>query len=154
MRFDVVAAAACVSLLSTMARAEEERHLHDHRQSSDAPITITINPEARVSVVLSGALPASVACGKATAIPVMVVNHGFLTSTLEADLVGYVPTGVKIAFHGQPLKGAPEELRELRITLTEPGATDITVAFKAHHGSPDLGGRDRIHFLMRCTGPG
>lgn len=155
MKFYVAAAAACLSLLSTMACAQERTPPHDHHRTlGDAPITITINPEARVSVVLSGALPATVACGTATNVPVRVVNHGFLTGTLEAALVGHVPTGVKVAFDGQPLKGIREELRELRVTLTEPGATDITVAFKPHHGSPDLGGRDRIHFLMRCTGLG
>jgi hypothetical protein len=28
--------------------------------------------------------------------------------------------------------------------------TDLTIAFKAHNEVPDLGGRDRVHFLMRC----
>jgi hypothetical protein len=82
-------------------------------------------------------------------LPVLVVNQGFVTAQLEAELVD-APAGVTLEFHPDPLKGVPEELRKLQITLTKPGTTDLTVAFKAHNEIPDLGGRDRIHFLMRC----
>ena len=69
---------------------------------------------------------------------------------LEAELVDDVPPGVKLDFHPVPLKGVPEELRVLRITLTQAGPVDLTIAFRAHNVVPDLGGRDRVHFLMRC----
>jgi hypothetical protein len=48
------------------------------------------------------------------------------------------------------LQGVPEELRMLHLTLTKPGVTNLTIAFKAHNEIPDLGGRDRVHFLLRC----
>jgi hypothetical protein len=98
---------------------------------------------------LWGALPPPVPCGKPAVLSVEVVNHGFVTSTLEAEFVGN-SEGAVLDFHPRPLKGVPDELRNLRITLTKPGPIALTVAFKAHNEIPDLGGRDRIHFLMRC----
>jgi len=116
----------------------------------EAPIQITINPEARVSVVLAGSLPHPVPCGTAADFSVKILNQGFITSRLEAEFVGNTPAGVNLDFHPEPLKGVREELRHLRITLTRPDPTDLTIAFKAHNEVPDLGGRDRIHFVMHC----
>jgi hypothetical protein len=115
------------------------------------PITITINPEARVSVVLTGPMPAPVPCGSATDFSIRILNQGFVTSRLEAAFVGDVPEGVSLDFQPAPLKGVREEVRRLRIILTKPGSTDLTIAFRAHNEIPDLGGRDRVHFLMRCS---
>ena len=41
--------------------------------------------------------------------------------------------------------------RTLHITLARPGPTDLTIAIRARNEIPDLGGRDRVHFLMRCV---
>jgi hypothetical protein len=118
--------------------------------SSEAPIEITINPEARISAVLVAGLRPPVACGTAADLPVKVVNNAFVTARLEARWVGDVPPGVTLDFQPEPLTGAPEETRTLRLTLTKAGMTDLTIAFKAHNQIPDLGGRDRVHVLMRC----
>jgi hypothetical protein len=117
---------------------------------NQAPITITINPEARVSAVLTGPMPAPVSCGSATDFSIRILNQGFVTSRLEAAFVGDVPQGVNLDFQPAPLKGVREEVRHLRIILTKPGSTDLTIAFRAHNEIPDLGGRDRVHFLMSC----
>jgi hypothetical protein len=117
----------------------------------EAPIQITINPEARVSVALAGSLPRPVPCGTAADFSVKILNQGFITSRLEAEFVGDTPAGVNLDFHPEPLKGVREELRHLRITLTRSGPTDLTIAFKAHNEVPDLGGRDRIHFVIHCV---
>jgi hypothetical protein len=130
-----------------MAVADEQ--VHTTVSLTDPYINIDINPEARVSATLWGALPPPVLCGKPAVLSVKVVNQGFLTATLEAEFVGN-SEGAVLDFHPQPLKGVPDELRALRITLTMPGPIDLTIAFKAHNEIPDLGGRDRIHFLMRC----
>lgn len=122
---------------------------HAGDEASDAPIKITINPESRVSVALGGELPPPGLCGTATELRVDIVNRGFVTAQLEASLVGDVQ-GTTLDFRPKPLVGQPEEFRTLRITLTKPGSTDLTVSFKAHGASTDLGGRDRVHFLMRC----
>jgi cell division septation protein DedD len=150
-------AVAAVFLLPALARANDE-HTHDHRamemgvgSPNDAPIKITINPEARVRVALAGELPSPAPCGIATDLPVKIVNQGFVTAQLEAELVDNAPTGVTLDFHPAPLKGLPEEMRSLRIVVAQPGPVDLTIAFKAHNEVADLGGRDRSHFLMRCV---
>lgn len=119
--------------------------------TEEAPIQITINPEARVSVALAGALPHPVPCGTPADFSVRILNQGFITSRLEAEIVGDTPEGVSLDFHPAPLKGVREELRNLRITLTRPEPTDLTITFKAHNEVPDLGGRDRVHFVMHCV---
>jgi hypothetical protein len=143
---------AGVLALSALACATENAHLRGHKMAIDLnepPIKITINPDSRVSVTLGGALP-QVPCGTAADLVVAIVNQGFVTTRLEAQLVGDAPAGVSLDFHPEPLTGVPEEMRKLNITLTHPGSTDLTIAFKAHNGIPDLGGRDRVHFLMSC----
>jgi hypothetical protein len=143
---------AAVLLLPVLVGAEDDSQVHDHMATAlpgDPPIKITINPEARVSVTLAGALPPPAACGTAADFVVAIVNRGFITARLEAELVD-APSGVALDFHPEPLQGVPEELRKLRITLTKPGTTDLTVAFRAHNEIPDLGGRDRVHFLLHC----
>jgi len=136
------------------AQAGQQTHEHykeaETVSASDAPIKITINPEARISVVLAGALPRPVACGTPVDFQVKIVNRAFLTARLEAEFVGDAPTGVSLEFHPARLKGTRVEFRNLRITLTKPDPADLTVAFRALNEIPDLGGRDRVHFLMHC----
>src|ERR1700735_3424370 len=97
-------AVAAVFLLPALARANDE-HTQDHRamemgvSPNDAPIKITINPEARVSVALAGQLPPPAPCGIATDLPVKIVNQGFVTAQLEAELVDNAPAGVTLDFH-------------------------------------------------------
>ena len=125
-------------------------HVHDATSPNAPPIIITINPEARVSAALAAALPPAVPCGKPAELSVKIVNQGFVTSRLEARFVGDVAAGATLDFYPEPLTGAREELRTLYIILTAPGPTDLTIAFRSHDNAPDLGGRDRIHFIMRC----
>src|SRR3954454_7191963 len=123
----------------------------DSAASQEAPIQIIINPEARVSVSLAGSLPHFVPCGTPTDFAVKIMNQGFVTSRLEAELVGVTPAGVNLNFHPAPLTGVREELRHLRITLTRPDPIDLTIAFSSHNEVRDVGGRDRIHFVMPCV---
>lgn len=143
---------AITLMISPMVSVSQ--HVHTAAPSpTDPPIIVSINPEARVSVTLGGVLPPPVPCGQPAVLAVKVVNQGFVTSLLEAELVGGVPAGTSLDFHPTPLKGLPEELRELRITLPKPGLTDLTVAFRPHNEAGDIGGRDRVHFLIRCFVP-
>lgn len=153
---DVLTIALFIAL-PALIFAQTNGRTHDHHEEAETvpanepPIKITINPEARVSVVLSGALPRPAPCGTAADLPVKIVNQGFITSRLEAEFVGDVPAGVRLDFHPAPLKGLREESLKLSITLRKPDATDLTIAFRAHNETPDLGGRDRIHFVMNCV---
>ena len=142
---DVVVAAVFIAVLAlTFVKAENKT------APQEPAIQITINPEARVSVTLAGALPRPVPCGTAADFAVNILNQGFITSRLEAEFVGDTPADVNLDFAPAPLKGVREEFLHLRITLTRPDPTDLTIAFKAHNEVPDLGGRDRVHFVMHC----
>lgn len=132
---------------------------HDHHRAMAnmsmhrAPIEISINPEARVSVALGAPMPARNTCGKPIILAVRIMNDSFITASLEAHLVGNVPSGLTIDFHPEPLTGQSEDERQITILLTEPGMKDLTISFKARNDIPDLGGRDRVHFLMKCQAP-
>jgi hypothetical protein len=136
-------------LLGPVASFGDE-HVHEVASPSDPPIKVTINPEARVSVMLAGSLPPPTHCGTPADLTVKIINQGFVTSRVEAKLIGDVPAGATLEFHPEPLTGVREELRILRIVLSVPGPTDLTLAFSAPNAIPELGGRDRVHFLMRC----
>jgi hypothetical protein len=139
-----------LAILPLAARAQEAPH-HHGSHTAPAPIEITISPEARVSAVaLPSALPPRPACGTRFALPVKILNQAFVTSHLEARLVGNVPPGVSLDFRPAALTGAAEEIRQLTLVLHDPSPVDITLAFRERNGIPDLGGRDRIHFLLRC----
>jgi hypothetical protein len=146
--------AGCVAIMLAASAAASAQH-HDHAghgapASGDAPITITINPETRVSVARAGALPPPAKCGTPAELAVKIVNQGNFTLRLEAALVADPPPGATLHFQPERLTGVPEELRKMHITLAQPGTHDLTVAFKARNEAPDLGGRDRVHFLIRC----
>src|SRR5437667_226382 len=67
-------------------------HVHDVASPNDPPIKITINPEARVSVILAAALPPPARCGTPAALLVKIIDQGFVTSRLEAEVVGDIAT--------------------------------------------------------------
>lgn len=143
---DIVLCALFIAVpASTFVKAQNEA------APQEAPIQITINPEARVSVALAGVLPQPVPCGTPADFSVKILNQGFITSRLEAEIVGDTPAGVSLDFHPAPLRGVHEEFRHLRITLTRPDPADLTITFRAHNEVPDLGGRDRVHFVMHCV---
>lgn len=143
--------AGLLTMLSVASAVAHQGHHHADTVSreNEAPIKITINPEVRVSVERVGPLPPPVQCGEAMALPVSIVNQGFLTAPLQVSLVELSPDNVRLDFSGESLKGLPEQ-RTLYVILTEPGPTDITVAFRAKGDVGDLGGRDRIHLLVSC----
>lgn len=142
-----------------LAQLPEPGHVHEHGgdpvPSNDAPIKVLINPEARVSVSRNDRVPLpTAACGQVMSVPVTIVNQAFLTAPLEVRLVEPRPRGVALAFSPQPLLGVATEHRVLQLTLTDPELVDITVAFGTKNNIPDLGGRDRVHFLLQCRSGG
>jgi len=144
--------AALALLLSGYAGAGDPPDVRPAAPSAgpgDAPIHLTINPEGRVSVTLAGVLPSPAPCGTPVDFPIRIVNQGFATGRLVAQLVGDPPGGAILDFHPDRLKGTPQEMRLLRITLTHAAPTDLKIAFRLSDETPDLGGRDRIHLLIR-----
>jgi hypothetical protein len=153
MRVVIAVTTLLVGLMLAFVGQRVYLHLHTGKGVGpmvQAPVEIQINPEARVSVSVTGSLPPPVPCGTAAVIPIEILNQSFMTSRLEAQFVDVSPPGVILEFNPEPLKGVTEEMRSIRITLAKPGSTDLTISFRAHNEPPDLGGRDRIHFLMNC----
>jgi hypothetical protein len=147
--FPMLIAALAVQLLAVSPAAGQPS---DHpsataAQPTDTPIVVTINPEGRVSAVLAGDLPRP--ARSTVGLAVKVINQGFSTGRLLAVLVGDPPAGATLDFNAERLKGAPQEMRMLRITLTNPAPTDLTISFRLANEMPDFGGRDQVHLLIR-----
>src|SRR4051812_41557065 len=119
----------------SVAQAQHDDHSQHHPDgnalANEAPIRITINPEARVSVTRGGELPPAVVCGESLEFAVHIVNAGFLTAPLRVSLVDPESGLVSLKFAEKPLTGAPEEWRILGVALAQSGPLDITIAFRA-----------------------
>lgn len=147
-----LAVTTMVLLMPHFAGAVDDPHAH-HRHATEpdgSPILVTINPEARVSVRLVAALPPAPVCGSALDIAVKVVNQGYVTAPLQVFWLSEPPPGASLTLLGDSLSGAAEERRILRVTLTNPELTDVTIGFNTRNNIPDIGGRDRVHFLLNC----
>jgi hypothetical protein len=48
------------------------------------------------------------------------------------------------------LSGETEESRMLHLLPLGPDPVDVTIAFGIDKNIGDLGGRDRVHFVVRC----
>ena len=126
--------------------AESQCHC-DVGHASGGAVTVTVNPEARVSVVCSlDNVPVADRDGSIS-IGVTIVNSGFVTMPLEAMLLEPSPPMVSVDFAADPLTGSGMEHRLLVVTVPDSGLVDITIGFRLLQEEPDLGGRDRFHFL-------
>jgi hypothetical protein len=108
---------------------------------------VTINPEARVSVV-GGVVPAAQSCGVPITLSVRVSNEGGVTAPLGVTLLsdGAVLSNVPSA----PLSGSAADDRQVAVLLTLPPPVDVTLAFDAGSGTRDLGWRSTASLLLSC----
>lgn len=145
--------ATTASWLLVSSAAEVHDHLHHEEQKSPRGIVVTVNPEARVSVVGHGLTYRSLPCHKPIDLPVKIINLGFVTAPLVVRLVEGAPSVRGVTLLGDSLTGAREENRLLRLSLDDVGFIDLTVAFSAQHDIEDLDGRSRVHLLLECQSP-
>lgn len=138
MRLPIAIATVFLGGLSAQAQESSEHPAdhshHDHhvvetRKSTDPPIKITINPEARVSVVRGGSLPPVKACGEAIELPVKITNQGFVTASLRASIVGDGGRHISVHMDGAKLSGKAEDNWTLHLIPIGPGLVDVTIAF-------------------------
>lgn len=117
---------------------------------SDAPIAVTINPEARVSVVRTKAPIGDPQPGEWHTIPITVINQGFVTGALyiEADPV----RGIKLDLPVHDLTGELHQDAALRVRL-DTSAVDVTLTFRAKSSLGGLANHSTIHFLVRSDSP-
>ena len=139
-----------MSLVCLTAKAEDHSHHAEALSPSDAQIVVTINPEARVSAVWGAPLPAPITCGTPTEIKVRVINKGFVTAPLRAALIGDGGHQMAVRMDDAKLTGQPEDHRILQLVAREPHLADVTLEFSLDNDIGNLGGRNRVHFLLSC----
>jgi hypothetical protein len=121
--------------------------------ASRAPIEVTINPEARVSVRRSAARIPKLICGRPTPLLLRIINEALVTSTLRVRLTGTPVDDTSTSVQPIPrrLAGVSIEYRVLRLSLAHEGITDITLTFDAGAETEDLGSRATVVLLARCV---
>lgn len=117
---------------------------------SDAPIAVTINPEARVSAVRTKAPIGEPKPGEWHTIDIAVINDGFVAGSLaiEADPVRDVQLDLPV----HDLTGEHRQDAAFRIRL-DTSAVDITLTFRALTALGGLANHSTIHFLLRFDSP-
>ncbi|MFF0265435.1 hypothetical protein [Kribbella sp. NPDC004536] len=113
---------------------------------TDAPIAVTINPEARVNVARSGAPVGTLTPGAWHTISVTVVNDGFVTGPLavEAEPV----RGLELDLTVADLTGAPRQDAGFRVRLDEPTVVDVTLTFRALGALGGLANHSTVNLLL------
>lgn len=115
--------------------------------ATDAPLAVTINPEARVTVARTSAPLGDFVPGHWHTIEVTVVNHGFVTGPLaiEAEPVN----GVELELPTHQLSGAQREDAAFRIRFDAPAVVDVTLTFRALTALGGLATHSTISLLLR-----
>jgi len=117
----------------------------------DGTLALVVNPEARVYATVEQFAVHGTTIGAPVELDVAVINSGFVTAAIQVDLVGPVDGSIEIEGDRSALTGAPQERRTLRLIPHAEGWIDVTLVF-AFPGEPaDLGGRDRVHLLVRSA---
>ncbi|GAA1134886.1 hypothetical protein GCM10009630_36950 [Kribbella jejuensis] len=114
--------------------------------ATDAPIAVTINPEARVNVARSGAPVGTLTTGEWHTIPVTVVNDGFVTGPLvvEAEPV----PGLELDAAANELTGEHRQDAAFRVRLDEPTMVDVTLTFRALGALGGLANHSTVNLLL------
>jgi hypothetical protein len=118
---------------------------------TDAPLAVTINPEARVTVTCTGAPLGEPAPGEWHTIPVAVVNEGFVTGPLiiEPEPVD----GVHWDQLDWVLTGDRRQDTSLRVRLDASAVVDVTLTCRALEALGGLATHSTTNLLLR-TGQG
>lgn len=135
---------------TAFAQQDHSHHHHAAPPAGDAQIVVTINPEARVSAIVAAPLPPPAPCGEATELKVKIVNQGVVTAPLRARLVEDGARYAALHMDAAKLSGRLEDTRLLHLIPLGAAPVDLTLAFSIDNNIGDLGGRDRVHLLVRC----
>lgn len=116
---------------------------------TDAPIAVTINPEARVSVLRTSAPLEDVAPGDWHTIDVTIVNEGFVTGPLSIE-AGPV-RGIDLDLPVHELTGERRQDAAFRIRFSAAAVVDVTLTFRALTALGGLAKHSTIHLLLRAA---
>jgi len=116
---------------------------------TDAPIAVTINPEARVNVVCTSAPLGELTRGDWHTIDVAVVNDGFVTGPLaiEAEPV----RGVDLDLPVHELRGEHLQDVAFRVRFNTATVADVTLTFRALAALGGLANHSTVHLLLRAA---
>ncbi|MGW3955390.1 hypothetical protein ACWEKM_31660 [Streptomyces sp. NPDC004752] len=115
--------------------------------ATEAPILVTINPEARVNVTrVPVALP-EIRSGEWTAIPISVVNEGYTTGALVIEASPVM--GIEFDDLHHVLTGRNQEIH-LLVRFDEAATVEIELRFLAAHALGGLSLHDTIPLILRC----
>ncbi|NEE00787.1 hypothetical protein [Phytoactinopolyspora halotolerans] len=112
-----------------------------------APISVTVNPEARVNVARTRARLGPMSVGDWHTVDVTIVNDGYVTGPLaiEAEPV----PGVELDLPVHQLTGEHRQDGMFRVRFGVPTAADITLTFRALGALGGLATHSTIHLLLR-----
>ncbi|WP_433003586.1 hypothetical protein [Kribbella sp. CA-294648] len=112
-----------------------------------APLSVTINPEARVNVARTGSRVRSLAIGEWHTIDFPIVNTGYVTGQLviEADPV----SDVDLDLPAHELTGEPRQEGAVRVRFDVPTIVDVTLTFRALSALGGLATHSSLHLILR-----
>jgi hypothetical protein len=112
-----------------------------------APISVTINPEARVNVARTATRVGSLTAGEWHTIDVTIVNTGYVTGQL---LIESEPVpGVELDLPVHELTGEPRQEGGFRVRFDVPTIVDVTLTFRALGALGGLAIHSSLHLLLR-----
>jgi hypothetical protein len=116
-----------------------------------APISVTINPEARVNVARTATRLGSMTAGVWHTIDITIVNDGYVTGPLaiESDQV----RGVELDLPVHEITGEPRQEGGFRVRFDAPTAVDITLTFRALNALGGLANHSSLALLLRSDPP-
>lgn len=117
-------------------------HGHD-----DAPLRVTINPEARVAVERTPAGLGDLVTGRWSTIGVDIINAGFVTGRFAIE-ASRAP-GVEVRTPVTDLTGALRQRVEFGVRLLGPHPVDLTLRFWTLDSLGGLTDRNSTHLLLR-----
>lgn len=114
-----------------------------------APISVSVNPEARVNVARTASALGTFTAGNWHTIDVTIVNDGYVTGplTIESDPV----RGVELDLPAHELTGEPRQDGGFRVRFDAPATVDVTLTFRALNALGGLATHSSLSLLLRSA---
>lgn len=113
------------------------------------PIAVTINPEARVSAMLTGAALGEPMRDDWHKIDIAILNEGFVTGPLAIE--AEPASGVLFDLPVHELTGQRRQDGAFFVCLTTVSVADVTLTFRALSAIGGLANHNTIHLLLRAV---
>ncbi|PZF80577.1 hypothetical protein [Jiangella anatolica] len=122
------------------------RHCCEPADTS-APISVTVNPEARVNVARTATRLGTLAPGVWHPIDVTIVNEGYVTGPLAIE--SSPVDGVELELPVHELTGAPRQEGGIRVRFDAPATVDVTLTFRSLASLGGLAQHSTLSLLLR-----